>query len=435
MDADESGVAWGASLRIRVGLSVKQPLKRALKLQSPSWDELLVWFTYKLLPNFCYLCGRLGHIDKYCETHFEPGFQDKEETPYGPWLRAFPLGRGRGMVSSTGLSSPTYQWQHCPPSRTGAAVFGKFSGAKFSGKPQVVPRECSSGNQPTVQAPVEVRTLTELVKLQRPDLVFLSETKCKARRVDLIKNVVSYNDRWRFTGFYGYPEVANRKEGWNLLRRLSKESNRLWVCVGDFNEILAQHEKQGSLPRTLWQIRDFRECLSDCGLQDIGYEVGTAPSPGALVAKIRACRLGFRQWNRDCFGNVQRQPRELGDKLNRLLASTITVEKEADAEKSCDELEILANKEEVMWKQRSKGLWLVLEARNNSFFHAKANERKVHKEIKKLIDDTGVEISDKNGTQRIILDYSGAMFKSTRPSDDALETVLGCLDDRVTPLL
>ncbi|KAL0401242.1 UNVERIFIED_CONTAM: hypothetical protein Slati_4154100 [Sesamum latifolium] len=50
-----------------------------------------------------------------------------------------------------------------------------------------------SWNCQGIGPPWTVRTLTELVKLHRPNLVFLSETKCKARRVDRIKNVVSYN--------------------------------------------------------------------------------------------------------------------------------------------------------------------------------------------------------------------------------------------------
>ncbi|KAL0439100.1 UNVERIFIED_CONTAM: hypothetical protein Slati_2393000 [Sesamum latifolium] len=113
--------------------------------------------------------------------------------------------------------------------------------------------------------PWTVRTLKDLIQLHRPDLVFISETKCKSRRCDRIKNLVNYHrvgvdsvgkgggllllwrkdidvwlqsfsahhidvsiksddcpDRWRFTGFYGYPDVARRKEGWNLLRTLSK---------------------------------------------------------------------------------------------------------------------------------------------------------------------------------------------------------------------
>ncbi|KAL0447658.1 UNVERIFIED_CONTAM: putative mitochondrial protein [Sesamum latifolium] len=326
--------------------------------------------------------------------------------------------------------------------------------------------------------------------LSSTGLVFLSETKCKARRVDGIKNLVSYNSirvdsvrkgggffllwrkdldvwlqsfsvhhidatvlsdsypaRWHFTGFYRYPEVANSKEGWNLIRRLPQSSTHPWVCVGDFNEILAQNEKQGSLPRALWQINDFREYLRDCGLQDMGYEgdiftwCNRRAEPHTFRARLdRACcdmkwadlflkvrvfhepiacsdhsaiwlsldgntRLSLLQWNKDCFGNIQRQSRDLGDTLNKILATSITTEMKAEVEKIRDVLESLAVNEEIM----------------------------VRKEIKKLTDSKGREINDKKGIQGIILDYFGAMFKSTRPTDEALSLVLGCLDNRVTP--
>ncbi|KAL0448855.1 UNVERIFIED_CONTAM: hypothetical protein Slati_1441900 [Sesamum latifolium] len=127
-----------------------------------------------------------------------------------------------------------------------------------------------SWNYQGIGPPWTVWTLTELIKLHRSGLIFLSETKCKDINAWLHSD--SSPDRWRFTGFYEYSEVANRREGWNLLRRLSQSFVRPWVCVGDFIEILAQHEKQGSLPRAQWQIRDFCECLSDCGLYDMGYE-------------------------------------------------------------------------------------------------------------------------------------------------------------------
>ncbi|KAL0449426.1 UNVERIFIED_CONTAM: hypothetical protein Slati_1499000 [Sesamum latifolium] len=79
-------------------------------------------------------------------------------------------------------------------------------------------------------------------------------------------------DRWRFTGFYGNPEAAKRKESWNVLRRLAQVSIRLWLVAGDFNEILSQQEKQGMLPRAQWQINDFRTCLHKSDLHDLGFE-------------------------------------------------------------------------------------------------------------------------------------------------------------------
>ncbi|KAL0461286.1 UNVERIFIED_CONTAM: hypothetical protein Slati_0016200 [Sesamum latifolium] len=91
VEANDSGKAWGASLRIRVAIDVKFPLLRMLSVCSTLGEELVVFLTYERLQNFCYLCGKLGHIPKYCEVRFVDGFVDPgENTPYGPWLRASP---------------------------------------------------------------------------------------------------------------------------------------------------------------------------------------------------------------------------------------------------------------------------------------------------------------------------------------------------------
>jgi hypothetical protein len=44
-----------------------------------------------------------------------------------------------------------------------------------------------------------------------------------------------------------------------------------WLCAGDFNEILHQHEQLGGNPRNPNQIDAFSECLTTCGLTDLGY--------------------------------------------------------------------------------------------------------------------------------------------------------------------
>ncbi|KAG8489752.1 hypothetical protein CXB51_017987 [Gossypium anomalum] len=51
------------------------------------------------------------------------------------------------------------------------------------------------------------------------------------------------NSRWRFTGFYGAPEVRNKSMTWELLRRLRRDNSLPWLVGGDFNEILFAHEK------------------------------------------------------------------------------------------------------------------------------------------------------------------------------------------------
>jgi hypothetical protein len=42
--------------------------------------------------------------------------------------------------------------------------------------------------------------------------------------------------------------------------------------MGDFNEVVAQSEQLGVNPRSQAQMARFRDCLSYCGLSDLGYK-------------------------------------------------------------------------------------------------------------------------------------------------------------------
>ncbi|KAL0345438.1 UNVERIFIED_CONTAM: hypothetical protein Sradi_4375100 [Sesamum radiatum] len=103
------------------------------------------------------------------------------------------------------------------------------------------------------------------------------------------------NGKWRFTDFYCNPEVTRRKASWERLVRLSQDSSLPWMCAGDFNEVLFQHEKTGCA-RPGWQIRDFRNALQQSNFSDIGYEGQTftwwnrREHPSTVRARLdRAC--------------------------------------------------------------------------------------------------------------------------------------------------
>ncbi|XP_058771885.1 uncharacterized protein LOC131645226 [Vicia villosa] len=85
----------GRFLRIKVKLDLRAPLKRGTMVKVKE-KNLRVHFKYERLPLFCYVCGRLGHQMKDCETVedlSEEGFEELEEQDlsYGQWLRASPL--------------------------------------------------------------------------------------------------------------------------------------------------------------------------------------------------------------------------------------------------------------------------------------------------------------------------------------------------------
>ena len=52
---------------------------------------------------------------------------------------------------------------------------------------------------------------------------------------------------------------------------LNKQCDMPWVVYGDFNEITHANEKFGWLDRDATQTWDFRECLSKCGLVNLGF--------------------------------------------------------------------------------------------------------------------------------------------------------------------
>lgn len=82
---DESDPSWGRSLRIKIQLDVRKPLKRGIIFKAGSkGKDKWIPVTYEKLPDFCYGCGCLGHIIKECE---DPAGTCEEELLYGPGLR------------------------------------------------------------------------------------------------------------------------------------------------------------------------------------------------------------------------------------------------------------------------------------------------------------------------------------------------------------
>ena len=47
---------------------------------------------------------------------------------------------------------------------------------------------------------------------------------------------------WHLTVFYRHPEASKTKLSWDIFHKLSTMSCLLWVCFGDYNDVLNQQE-------------------------------------------------------------------------------------------------------------------------------------------------------------------------------------------------
>ena len=69
-------------------------------------------------------------------------------------------------------------------------------------------------------------------------------------------------------------------------------------------------------------------------------------------------------------------------------------------------------REEIIWNQRSRALWIKWGDRNTSFFHATASQRRRKSRIVGLQDLNGVWKEDKEGVEGIIMDYFTLIYRS-----------------------
>jgi hypothetical protein len=73
-----------------VKLVITKPLMRGTMVEAGD-EGKLKWcpFEYEFLPNFCFICGIIGHVDKGCFVKLKKG----GEPQFGKWLKWVPTKR------------------------------------------------------------------------------------------------------------------------------------------------------------------------------------------------------------------------------------------------------------------------------------------------------------------------------------------------------
>lgn len=82
------GECFGEFVRIRVSVDITKPLKKLIVLKQEGEEDIPMPVVYERLPDFCFCCGCIGHQFREC-TEYRG--QQKEDLPFGPWLKAVSL--------------------------------------------------------------------------------------------------------------------------------------------------------------------------------------------------------------------------------------------------------------------------------------------------------------------------------------------------------
>ncbi|XP_019168526.1 PREDICTED: uncharacterized protein LOC109164444 [Ipomoea nil] len=166
--------------------------------------------------------------------------------------------------------------------------------------------------------PQTVREIMDLASRKKPDFIFLMETKVGREHdesirvnlgfdglfyVDLVRlgggmallwrknntaNLLSFPKNHidikvsiagfpecRMTCYCGFPERQRRNESWELIKLLASKFDLPWVMIGDFNDLLFQHEKRGGNLHPDRLLRGFGDAIEKCGLSQMsmgGYQ-------------------------------------------------------------------------------------------------------------------------------------------------------------------
>ncbi|KAH6759537.1 hypothetical protein C2S52_022945 [Perilla frutescens var. hirtella] len=241
-----------------------------------------------------------------------------------------------------------------------------------------------------------------------------------------------YKFLWRFTGFYGNPEVALRKFSWELLKKLAMDESG----------------GGGGKARPNSQMEEFRKVVDDGEFGEIvgqGFDMTWYNNRGGQKAVwewldrflvngdwLKRCQEFFKQWAGSRFNGLGKRVSKLRAEHLRLLRFCPQKDGGAQLQSLNLELEHVLNLEECHWKQRAQANWLAKGDRNTPSFHAYASARRRRNKILGLSGEDGVRVSGDKEMAGVVIDFFEKLFTTSNPSVTDFNRVLDYVREKLS---
>uniref|UniRef100_A0A803P7K6 Reverse transcriptase domain-containing protein n=1 Tax=Cannabis sativa TaxID=3483 RepID=A0A803P7K6_CANSA len=135
-----------------------------------------------------------------------------------------------------------------------------------------------------------------------------------------------------------------------------------------------------------------------------------------LALLLKNTKHALQGWRKKGFGDVDAKIKILEDRL-------MWIQSQKDVEPWINEERLVRQKiseewkrSELMWKQRSRELWLMQGDRNSKFFHASTMVRRKRNHIWALHDKNGRRKELERDKGHILMDFFSDLFKSSNPT-------------------
>ncbi|XP_026420439.1 uncharacterized protein LOC113316486 [Papaver somniferum] len=133
-----------------------------------------------------------------------------------------------------------------------------------------------------------------------------------------------------------------------------------------------------------------------------------------LTHCLKNAKVGLRLWNYHYFGNCNTQISNLEAQLS-VLTSTSNQQNNNRVNDLTQKLKYWYDVEADYWKQRGKYDSLLMDDRNNAYFHHKANFRRQKTQVESLQNNLGIWLNDRKDIECELLRHFSSTSRSTKP--------------------